>query len=200
MKKIPTLFERVFEGHAIIHITDHVTPGCEKALTGELIPTEKFDGSCCAIIDGVFYKRYDARKGKFILPDGAIPCGAPDPVTGHWPHWVKCSADNPADKWFMEAYQNSMGDVICDGTYEAVGPHFQGNPYRLHKDILLRHGVAKLRLLTGPQTLESLFGYLSNHFIEGIVWWDDQGPVCKLKRTDFGLDWPVKGVRSHEKT
>ena len=29
MKKIPTLFERVFENHRIVGINDVVTPGCE---------------------------------------------------------------------------------------------------------------------------------------------------------------------------
>lgn len=25
---------------------------------------------------------------------GAIPCDEPDPVTGHWPHWVKVDKTN----------------------------------------------------------------------------------------------------------
>ena len=200
MKKIPTLFERVFENHKIVDITDRVMPGCEGALTGELIPTEKMDGSCCAIIDGELYKRYDAKKGK-TPPAGAIPCDDPDPVTGHWPHWVKCEIANKTDRWFVYAYQNyklAMGEA-GNGTYEAIGPHFQGNPYGLERDIITLHGVRELRFLTGPQTLESLREYLTHNYIEGIVWWDDQGPVCKLKRTDFGLAWPMKGV-SYEKT
>lgn len=63
MKKIPTLFTRIFEGRRVVGIKDEVTQGCEKALLcGEA--TVKIDGSCCAIIDGKFYKRYDAKKGK----------------------------------------------------------------------------------------------------------------------------------------
>ena len=86
MKKIPTLFERVFENRRIIGITDKVYTGMEWVLDGKGIATEKIDGSCTAIIDGVFYKRYDAKKGK-KPPAGAIPCCDPDPVTGHHPHW-----------------------------------------------------------------------------------------------------------------
>ena len=61
MKKIPTLFERVYEGHKIVDIKNVITPGCEEALARG-IPTVKYDGSCCAIINGQFYKRYDCKK------------------------------------------------------------------------------------------------------------------------------------------
>lgn len=30
------------------------------------------------------------------------------------------------------------------------------------------------------------------HNEEGIVFWNDDAPLCKIKRTDFGLDWPMK--------
>lgn len=106
MKKIPTLYKREFSGHKITGIRDEITPGCEAALTDESIATLKLDGACCAIINGEFYKRFDAKPGRAV-PEGAIPCDEPDPVTGHWPHWVKVAADNPADKWFVAARNNS---------------------------------------------------------------------------------------------
>ena len=56
MKKIPTLFERVYDNHKIVGITDKVTPGMEWVLAGEGTATVKYDGSCCAVIDGKFYK------------------------------------------------------------------------------------------------------------------------------------------------
>ena len=37
-------------------ILPNITPGMEWVITGEGVATEKIDGSCCAIIDGVFYK------------------------------------------------------------------------------------------------------------------------------------------------
>ena len=122
MKKIPTLFVRTFEGHKIVDITDEITPGCEEAFK-EGIATVKFDGSCCAVIDGVFYKRYDAKNGK-KPPEGAIPCCDPDPVTGHWPHWVRVDENNPNDRWFVEAYYNYTDEcwlMLENATYEAVG-------------------------------------------------------------------------------
>lgn len=63
MKKIPTLFEKVYENHKVVGIKPNITPGCEVAFF-QGIATVKFDGTCCAIIDGKFYKRYDAKKRK----------------------------------------------------------------------------------------------------------------------------------------
>ena len=186
MKKIPTLFEREYENHKVVGITDKVTPGCEIVLEGKTIPTVKWDGSCCAIINGEFYKRYDAKKGK-KAPAGAIPCCEPDPVTGHWPHWVKCDPNDPSVKWYVEAWENSLATE--DGTYEAVGPHFQGNPYNLLKDTLVRHGS---EIITVNLSLEGLREFLSKAPIEGIVFWYEGEPLCKIKRTDFGFEWPIK--------
>lgn len=196
MKKIPTLFTRVFEKagkHSkIVDILPEITPGCEEAfLHGDA--TVKIDGSCCAIIDGIFYKRYDAKGGK-TPPDGAIPCCEPDPITGHHPHWVLVDPCNPADKWFCEACKNSGGLCLPDGTYEALGPHFQGNPYNFERDILIRHGKAPCENWSPlERTFEGVKKWLTENNHEGIVFWLNGEPVCKIKRTDFGLKWPVKG-------
>lgn len=204
MKKIPTLFKRTFENHKVVGITNEITPGCEEAfLHGKM--TTKFDGSCCAIIDGVFYKRYDAKKGK-KPPEGAIPCCEPDPITGHHPHWVKVDPENPADKWFIKAldtYKASIDDpedglVLNDGTYEAIGLHFQGNPYNLDHDILVRHGKAEWIFLTKDRTFETIRDFLRDRRHEGLVFWLDGEPVCKIKRTDFGFEWPIKGRGKEE--
>ena len=185
MKKIPTLFVRVFDNRRIVSIKNEITPGCEDAFyNGEV--TIKVDGSCCAIIDGVLYKRYDAKKGK-KPPIGAIPCCEPDPITGHWPHWVEVRLDNPSDKWFCRAADNTP--VVYEGTYEAIGPHFNGNPYGLCDDILEPHGVKKVEL---ERTFEAVKTYLENNYIEGLVFWLNGEPVCKIKRSDFGLPWPIK--------
>lgn len=194
MKKIPTLFERIYENHRVVGITDKVTPGMEWVIKGEGVATVKIDGSCCAIINGELYKRYDAKKGK-NPPAGAIPCCEPDPVTGHWPHWVKCDKDNPGDKWFISAFEKLLswrdrfGTNAEDGTYEAIGPHFQGNPYGCEYDILAKHGIEDIIL---ERTFDGIKRYFENHIIEGIVFWKDGEPQCKIKRTDFGFEWPIK--------
>lgn len=187
MKKIPTLFKREFDKHKVINISSELTDtSILWVINGEGIATEKIDGSCCAVIDGVFYKRYDAKRGK-TPPVGAIPCDEPDPITGHWPHWVKVDESDSGDKWFISAYQNTESE-ITDGTYEAIGPHFNGNPHRLEKDILVRHGESVIEL--PDRSFEGIKDYLEKHNIEGIVFWKDNIPQCKIKRRDFGFKWP----------
>lgn len=185
MKKIPTLFEREFQNHKVVGISPKVTSGLEWVLEGKGVATLKIDGSCTAIINGEFYKRYDARKGK-KPPEGAIPCCEADPITGHHPHWVKVDPDNPADKWFVEAYKNMPAEILVDGTYEAIGVHFQGNPHCLSGDVLMRHGTIEIEC---ERTFEGIKKYLSEHYIEGIVFWLDGEPRCKIKRSDFGFEW-----------
>lgn len=196
MKKIPTLFKRVFDNHRIVDILPDITSGCEEAfLYGDA--TIKLDGSCCAIINGEFYKRYDCKKGK-TPPEGAIPCCDPDPITGHWPHWVKVSMSDPADKWFVAAYKKealfyqtiSNINKPIDGTYEAVGFHFNGNPYNYDNDHLFRHETGIIKSL--ERTFEGVKQWLMEHDEEGLVFWLNDEPVCKIKRSDFGLPWPVK--------
>jgi len=192
MKKIPTLFVREFENHKVVGVKNEFTDDrCKEAFLNGT-PTVKIDGSCCAIIEGVFYKRYDAKKGKPI-PEGAIKCQEePDQVTGHLPCWVKVDANNPADKWFMEAYKNyiKLYSQPESGTYEAIGLHFQGNPYRRSYDILEKHGRYGTTLK--DRTFESVKKWLETHNQEGLVFWLDDEPVCKIKRSDFGLEWPIK--------
>ena len=190
MKKIPTLFTRIYEGYKIVGIKDEITPGCEEAFKNG-IATVKFDGSCCAIIDGKFYKRYDAKKGK-NPPVGAIPCCDPDPITGHWPHWIEVDPNSSSDKWFIQSLINSEVldcGMLENGTYEAIGPHFQENPYNLAEDILVKHGE---NIVDVNRDFMSISEWLNDHLVEGLVFWLDGEPVCKIKRTDFGWEWPVK--------
>jgi hypothetical protein len=191
MKKIPTLFVREFDGNKIVNITPEFTSDiCAEAfLLG--VATVKIDGSCCAIINGEFYKRYDAKAGKSI-PDGAIPCqNEPDAVTGHFPCWVKCDRENKGDKWFWAAYDKAFECVEpIDGTYEAIGKHFNGNPYDLEYDILEKHGIRVVSPL--DRTFDSVKQWLETHDVEGLVFWLKGEPICKIKRSDFGMKWNNK--------
>ncbi|MDO5157123.1 MAG: hypothetical protein Q4D51_14295, partial [Eubacteriales bacterium] len=187
MKKIPTLFHRTFEKHIVTSISKEATPGLEWVLAGEGVATVKWDGACCAIIGGEFYKRYDAKGGKPV-PAGAIKCEEEaDPVTGHLPCWVKCDRGEPADKWFWAAYDKTQPTE--DGTYEALGPHYQANPYRLEFDILRAHGKDIIEV---ERSFEGIRSYLETHAIEGIVFWKDGEPKCKIKSKDFGIQWRDK--------
>lgn len=204
MRKIPTLFERIYENHRVVGIIDKLTDErLQVVLDGKCVPTVKIDGSCCAVINNKWYKRYDAKAGKKV-PEGAIPCQySPDQVTGHWPHWVELNPDKADDKWYIIAFKNYFNDliektriqnpIIPDGTYEAIGPHFQGNPYNLKMDTLYKHGDSIIEeLFNKPLTIDILIDYLSNNKIEGIVFWYNNEPLCKIKRSDFGFEWPVK--------
>ena len=198
MKKIPTLFVKQYDNHKCLGVLRQCQPGMEWVLGGKGIATLKVDGSAMAVIDGKLYHRYDAKKGK-KPPEGAIPCTtAPDSETGHWPHWVAVTKEDSGAKWYMEAAKNtSINDVpFCDAmknikfeTFEAVGPHFQGNPYMLYQDILVCHG--KVELANVPRDYDGIRNYLSNHNIEGIVFWKDGEPKCKIRRKDFGFEWPI---------
>jgi hypothetical protein len=194
MKKIPTLFVRIFENHKLTGITSEFLYEEFRDILKVATPTIKWDGTCCAVIDGEFYKRYDAKKGKPI-PEGAIKCQEePDP-------------ENKADKWFVEAYRNTFDEWVeivgpyvdsfmsslPNDTHEAIGPHFQGNPYGLEKDILVPHGKDKAVWDDTPlNSFNNIRAYLNMHNVEGLVYWYDGRPVFKIKRTDFGYKWPVK--------
>ncbi|MBQ8618887.1 MAG: hypothetical protein IJ418_15445 [Clostridia bacterium] len=171
MKKIPTLFQREFDHHRVVNITDQLTsPELAWVLAGEGIATEKIDGACCALIGGQFYKRYDAKKNKQGIlkqpPVGAIPCDVPDPVTGHWPHWAPVDEANAADQWFIVAKANTSGE-LTDGTYEAIGPHFNGNPHQLEQDVLVRHGEKIIQLEN--RSFEGIRAYLEQHCIAKLL-------------------------------
>lgn len=41
-------------------------------------------------------------------------------------------------------------------------------------------------------TFDGIRQYLAEHEMEGIVWWLGNKPFCKVKRRDFGLEWPIR--------
>lgn len=187
MKKIPTLFEREFENHRIVKVLPNVRTDLAWVLAGEGTATVKWDGSCCAVMSGIFYKRYDAKHGKPV-PSNAIKCqDEADPVTGHLPCWIPCDRTAPGDKWFWAAFDEMA--TVPDGTYEAIGPHFKTNPYGLSADTLKPHGKDSIE---AERSFEGIRAYLETHEIEGIVFWKDGEPRCKIKRSDFGFPWPKK--------
>lgn len=166
------------------------TPGCRWVLAGEGEATEMVDGARCAVINGRIYRLLNVKPRKNArMRIGAIPCQPePDPETGVWPHWIPVNPKNPEDKWVAAAWLNTVW-VDKDGEYEAVGPHFRGNPYGLDEDFLEPCG--RIKIHDCPRDYEGIKEYLRTHQIEGIVFWRDGEPVCKIKRRDFGFDWPA---------
>lgn len=210
MIKIPCLFQRDFgpggpggprnnAGKEKPVLLRAVTPGCEWVLFGEGIATQKVDGTACLVKDGKLYARFDVkidpRTGeRKKMPEGTlIPCTSePDPVTGHWPHWILVT-DQPQYKYHRNAARNYVmrfGGELTNGTYEACGPHFQGNPEKLKVDSLLRHGTCEFPGC--PRTFDGIRDFLVKLDIEGIVFYRDpkrgtDGEMCKIRKADYGL-------------
>lgn len=180
MQKIISLFQRNYDGDRLVR--DEVTPGAEWVVNGEGFATRKFDGTCCMIRDGVLYKRYDAKHGK-KPPEGFEPAQEPDPVTGHWPGWLKVG-EGPEDKHHRMAYVLES-EPLEDGTYELIGPKIQGNPENIEDPTLIRHGSELL--IDCPRSFDEIKQYLTTYDMEGIVWHHPDGRMVKIKGKDFGL-------------
>ena len=195
MRKLPTVFVRTFSPrHEIVSCGPHVTPGCEWVVAGEGRATIKWDGEAYRVLGGKLWRRYDAnvRKGR-TPPPGAEPCEqAADPVTGHWPHWLLVTLDDPALALARESYAfevAAFGGPPPDGTYELVGPKVQGNPHGFGSNEFRRHGAA---LVDVPdRSLDGIRAWLAAHAdCEGLVFHHDDGRMAKIKRSDFGMAWP----------
>ena len=210
MKKIPCLFKRDFSNSRIV--TNEVTEGCEWVINGEGEAFVKWDGTSCAVIDGKLYKRFDAKLNKQAVkkkkrdssfmptlddfkarPVGAIACQEPDMVTGHWPHWVPVA---DADKWHKEGFENLRG-VDLDDTYELMGPKVNGNPMGLDRHFLITHSSRASScdyrgLEPIDRTFEGLKSTIEKLPYEGIVFHHEDGRMCKIRRKDFGFDWPIQ--------
>lgn len=187
MKKITCGLVRVFSGREFA-LTGELTPEAAEAISVG-IPTLKRDGTAVAVIGGVLHARYDAKHGK-AAPAEAIPCqDEPDAATGHWPHWVKASRSE--DRWIREAASNWLAasgmSEIPDGTYEACGPRIGNNKEALTEHTLFRHGAEILAV--EDRTFGGLKRFLEENRIEGIVFWLDGEPRCKVRRSDYGLPW-----------
>lgn len=198
MRKIPTLFVRS-EGGKLV--TPVVNEGCEWVIDGEGVATVKFDGSCCMVRDGVFYRRYIAK----VAPSpeeaatiGFIPVND-DGEDGHRHGWIPVG-NSPNDQYHREAWAaeeritRTTFIPTPNGTWELVGPKVQGNPYRLANYQLWKHGSCSVP--SAPRTFDELSAWLIDFHEEGLVWWRNiNDPNCdkvKIKRRDFGLAWPLK--------
>lgn len=184
MKKIPSLFQRNYEGDRLVR--DELVPGAEWVAAGEGTATVKYDGTACMLRGGVFYRRFDAKKGK-PAPPGFEPAQEADAVTGHHPGWVPIRDEEPGDIWHRAAFDRVRG-WLTDGTYELCGPHFQKNPHAFDVDTLVEHGTDVI--YNCPRTFAGLRAFLEHAPIEGVVWHHPDGRMVKIKAKDFGLPWP----------
>jgi hypothetical protein len=180
LRKIPTIFIRDLCAQPAL-VTPEVTPGCEWVIAGEGVATRKYDGMCCAMIDGDLWKRREVKLGKPV-PSGFVQTDE-DSVTGKKFGWLLCGT-GPDDKYFRAAVGNRP--VPESGTYELLGPKVQGNPEGYESLYLMKHSKA-LVLLNVPLTFYGLWEYLKGNDIEGIVFHHEDGRMAKIKGKDFGI-------------
>lgn len=189
MKKISTLYQK--DPNDLGRVINKVNPENEWVFESG-IPTKKYDGTACAIIEGQLYKRYDCKINKQTgeykkpIPDGAISCQEPDYKSGHHPHWILCDRSDNSNKYHFEAYDNLLNSNIIDGTYELIGPKIQGNPEKSPKHKLVPHGSYLIAI--SDFSFQSIKQFLESEDIEGIVFWERNGDrTCKIRKSDFGI-------------
>jgi hypothetical protein len=206
MKKIPSVFKRVFNGSNSALAYDEVTNGCEWVIEGQGTPTLKWDGQATMVRDGVLYRRYDRKlKDRALLkrvqagevaasslsesdfktpPENWEPCEPTwDSTTAHWPGWARVQ-DCPADKYLWSTYQEQ--GPLPDGTYEFVGETVGGNKHYITGHLFVNHVEQGIG---APHTFDELKIWFQDHIMEGIVWHHPDGRMAKLHRTAMGYNW-----------
>lgn len=186
MNKIPTIFERDWEGKrgvmnepsgTDVHFTD-----------GDKFATEKIDGTNVRVtVRNHTAVRLEKRRN-------------PDKIQKHKgisePWYVDAYEAEPADKWIFDALKNSDLSDISDGEWsgEAVGLSIQGNPLSLDKNIIIFFSLGQCPVFEdAPTGFEELREWLPKQKskigkdcgIEGIVWWDNKQAIGKIKLKDF---------------
>lgn len=207
MKKIKSLFKRDYEGTHLVY--NHVVEGCEWVLYGEGEATQKYDGTCCAVMNKILYKRFDRKLNKSAgkrkraghsgpwniddfktAPVGWFEAQSWDAISGHWPGWLPVGY-GPEDKYFneaLDAYADQFDELPPNGTYELIGEKVNGNNEQINGHILIKHGEVSISGIADcPRDFQGIMHWLSDKDIEGIVWYHPDGRMCKIKKSDFGL-------------
>lgn len=202
MKKMSTLFKIIYHSkHSKdFDMLDEIRPENLWVVNDKenVKATRKFDGTAIAIIDGILYKRYDAKPTKDAIhnhidgiewnindfrtvPKDAIPCSEPDKITGHFPHWIKVLDNDKSNKYLLETFKNDLED----GTYEFCGEKVQNNPEKIIGHKFIKHGYEVLPL--NDYSYNGIKSFLEKYDIEGIVFHHKDGRMCKIRKSDFKL-------------
>lgn len=142
------------------------------------VATRKFDGTCCKIKNGKYFKRRTLKKN--IEPPIFFILEYSDAVTGKRFGWVPVTEE---DKWHLEA----LSSINPDGTYELVGPNVQGNPEGFYRHTLVSHkySVIYCGIL---RTFDGIRAFMKDKDIEGIVFHHPDGRMAKIKKSDYGME------------
>ena len=183
MKKIPTIFERDWNGDRS-RVTDTPNPAAQWVFDGEGVATRKIDGTCCMVRSNVLFKRRELRKGD-SAPDG-FELADHDDETGKTVGWVPVGVGQE-DKFHREAWGLEV-ETVPDGTYELIGPKVQGNPEKSITHRLERHGEGVAGVWYDvPRTFDGLREWFVGKDIEGVVFHHPDGRMAKIKKRDFGM-------------
>lgn len=184
MQKIKSLFKTEYERSRTL--IDEIVPGAEWVAAGEGVARRKYDGACCMVRDGKFYKRLTLRLGK-ALPADFEPL-ATDEKTGKVFGWIPVT-DGPGDIYFREAWDDACALVNGpprNGTYELIGPKVQGGVENVSSHLLASHAQA-LEYSDCPRTFNELRDWLAERDIEGVVWHHPDGRMVKMTKKKYGL-------------
>jgi hypothetical protein len=85
---------------------------------------------------------------------------------------------------------------------EALGPKIQGGIEAKEPELyvfsLWPDVIEDPRLVPGythaDDLYNSVYAFLTETAIEGIVWHGEGGKMAKIKRRDFGLEWPPRSI------
>jgi hypothetical protein len=179
MKKIPTIFKRNPDN--MKELLREPNPEADWVFAGEGVATRKYDGTCCLVKDGVYYKRREIKPGQELPQDFML--ADTDAITGKRVGWVPVDTTGREDCWHMDAWHPGLKD----GTYELIGPRVQGNPERVSTHLLIVHANTE-KYPEVPRSCEGIKGWLSTMNIEGLVFHHQDGRMAKIKKRDFGME------------
>lgn len=188
MKKIPTIFERDWNGDRS-RVTTKCNNECLWVFNGDGVATRKYDGMACMFDGTTWFKRREMkdedieRKG---LPQGFVWADR-DPTTAKVVGWVPIG-DGPEDKYLREAAANTeeLTNAV-PGTYEFLGPKSQGGiEGNFVEHIMWRHALAE-QYPDCPRTFDGIRDFMADRDIEGIVFHHPDGRMAKIKKRDFGV-------------
>lgn len=185
MNKIPTIFERDWEGNR--GVIDKYAKDVDPEQLKKAIATEKLDGTNVRVtVRNHTAVRLEKRRN-------------PDKIQKHKgisePWYVDAFENEPSDKWLYDALKNTDLSDILDGEWsgEAIGTNIQGNPLGLDKNIIVFFTLGQAPVFFDvPTTFDELKEWLpktkskyGNGFIEGIVWHYNERVQMKIKTKDF---------------